>query len=201
MKIRTQHEAEQHVTAHLVRHHPEVRDPSSATLHIGTEPTITLETGWVVAFDITWHNPHGTFVGNRHYFVDRRTGALKIFACWTDFRVQEAVYQAVHDEQTALPWPMLVATTVAGRHHLSVNVFPTLTLCTKTVENPRMSAISTVNWRNRHTCCVGCGGHLQIMGPWCYRCGQRLLPDEAHVCPLPEPVFPPLAPEDDFWRD
>jgi hypothetical protein len=201
MTIRSQHAAEQQVTAHLVMHHPEVRDPSRATLHIRTEPTIALETGWVVAFDITWHNPHGTFIGHRHYFVDRRTGGLTLFARLPDFRVQEAVYQAVHDEQTALPWPMLVVATVGGRFHERVNVFPSLTICGETVEDPDLRPISTVNWSNRHTCCFVCPGYLQIIGPWCYRCGRRLLRNEAHVCPVPEPVFPPLSPEDDFWRD
>jgi hypothetical protein len=201
MKIQSQHAAEEKVYQHLVRHYPEVRDPSRATLQIGTEPTIALETGWVIAWDITYANPNDVLLGNRHYFVDRRTGGLTIFARLPDFRVQEAVYQAVHDAQTALPWPMLVATTAGGRYHFSVNVFPFLTVCGETVDDSDLRPISTVNWRNRHTCCFACGGYLQIIGPWCHRCGQHLLRNEAHVCPVPEPVFPPLAPEDDFWRD
>jgi hypothetical protein len=201
MKIQSQHAAEQRVYQRLVRHYPEVRDPSIATLQIGTEPTIALETGWVIAWDITYADPNDVLIGNRHYFVDRRTGALKIFAHRPDFRVQEAVYQAVHDDQTALPWPMLVAATVDGRYHFRVNVFPSLTICGRPVENPDLRAISTVDWRNRHTCCFACGGYLQIMGHWCDPCGRLLLRNEAHVCPVPEPDFPPLAPEDNFWRD
>jgi hypothetical protein len=200
MQIHSQEEAERYVYQYVWTRYPDVHDSSIATLRIVTDHSIELETGWVIEYDITYQNPDVVLLGHSHYFVDKRTGRLEIFGKRPDVRLQEAVYQAVHNEQTLLPWPMLSAATLDGRHHLSVNVFLSQTLCGEIVEQPLFRPLIEVDWRTRQVCNI-CPAYVQILGQWCHRCGCYIIRDQTHVCTIPEPVRPPLAPEDDFWRD
>ena len=200
MPIQSQQDAEQQVARYLQRHYPELLDSTIATMTILTERTIALATGWVIEYDLTYQDDGMRPIGSNRYYVEQQTGTITSFSIVPNALTQEAIYQAIHAPQPQLPWPVLQVVTVAGTHHLTVNVLPHLTICNAFIPESVPQSLSEVQPGTRQWCHV-CEAYCGRIGNWCYRCGLYLLPATDHHCSLPEPEYLPYDSPDSFWRE
>jgi hypothetical protein len=176
--ISSMDEARQRLYEYLCALHSFVLNDGRTILTIVDDQSVDVGDGWVFTYRI--HRSDDA-IGPGRYFVEKTHGTIYNFGSMPSLAVHLAVYRAMQNPASGLPWPQVMSVLLADSDHCVLNVAPAITLCDEPVpSNTTLNGPSDSLYDVPP--CWACLAALPSIGAFCFQCGNRLRSHEHTVC-------------------